>query len=70
MSNEFNALRSRARERRDKAIAEARREYSAQLVKIAELESYQTAAARRGIATAAWMREWLNKAAKRESKRD
>lgn len=38
MSNEFNALRSRARERRDKAIAEARREYSAQLVKIAELE--------------------------------
>ena len=37
-SNEFNALRSRARERRDKAIAEARREYNAQLVKIAELE--------------------------------
>jgi len=38
MSNEFNALRQRARDKRDKAIAEARREYEAQLVQIAALE--------------------------------
>jgi len=38
MSNEFNALRARARDKRDKAIAEIRREYEAQLVQIAALE--------------------------------
>lgn len=38
MSNEFNALRARARDKRDKAIAEIRAEYEAQLVQIAALE--------------------------------
>jgi hypothetical protein len=36
--NEFNALRQRARDKRDKAIAEVRREYEAALVQIAALE--------------------------------
>lgn len=35
---EFIALRAKARERRDKVIAEARREYEYQLVQIAKLE--------------------------------
>jgi hypothetical protein len=38
MSNEFIALRTRARDKRDKAIAVARREYEAALVSIAALE--------------------------------
>src|SRR5688572_1575424 len=36
--NEFTALRIRAREKRDKLIAEARKEYDATLVAIAALE--------------------------------
>ena len=38
MSNEFNALRTRARDKRDRLIAEARREYESTLVDIAKLE--------------------------------
>jgi hypothetical protein len=38
IENEFNALRARARDRRDKAIAAARSEYEAVLVQIATLE--------------------------------
>jgi hypothetical protein len=38
MSTEFNALRARARDKRDKAIEEARRDYEATLVQIAKLE--------------------------------
>src|SRR5665811_2001341 len=38
MQNEFNALRARARDRRDKVISEARREYEYQLVQISKLE--------------------------------
>ena len=36
----------------------------------AEHESYRQAAERAGVSTSEWMRERLNKAAKRESKRD
>ncbi len=36
--NEFIALRARARDKRDKAIAQAREEYEAALVQIATLE--------------------------------
>jgi hypothetical protein len=38
MSNEFVALRARAREKRDKAIDHARKEYEATLVQIAAIE--------------------------------
>jgi hypothetical protein len=38
MSTEFVALRARARDKRDKAIAEIRRDYEAALVQIAALE--------------------------------
>jgi hypothetical protein len=38
MSQEFNALRARARNLRDKAIADARSEYEYQLTQIAKLE--------------------------------
>jgi hypothetical protein len=38
IENEFSALRSRARAKRDRAIAEARQEYEAALVEIAGLE--------------------------------
>jgi hypothetical protein len=43
MSNEFVALRARARQKRDRLVADAKREYEATLVQIAALEAWQSA---------------------------